>query len=234
MLCTMLLMLLACTDLAGTSTGPRIDLGEGQVWSFAETDVDGAVTQLGVAFGPDALVGLPTADTELDLALPDGLDLAPFDHVGLGWLPAGHDPLGIWDEAHFDVHFFLVGPDERALIDIDDARIDDEPPAETVPVGYVLAPGSAVQGQGSHWVDLASDEWTGGDFTGSLVFGSWDATWVFLEPMIPLATLQATTAFDVDVPEPEIWQPPGRYPTRWGVAQGDGAVEVVLGDLRDE
>ncbi len=229
----MLWLLLACADDSGVSTGPRASLGEGELWTFAQADEDGVVTQLGLALQPEALQGLPTQDTEVVLALPDDLDLAPYDHVAVGWLPAGHDPLGIWDEPHFDVHFFLVSEAERAGIDIDDERVVSEPAAEHVPAGYVLAPGSAVQGQGSHWIDPGSEEWSGGSFTGSLVFGSWDAQWTFIEPMITWASLDAGTALTGEVAWPEAWLETGRYPTTWAVTQGDDAVEVGLQGLQD-
>ncbi len=230
----MLLYLLACVDLAGTWTGSAQALGEGEVWTFAETDAEGEVTRLGVAIEPEALQGLPTVGTELVLSLPDDLELAPFDHVGLGWLPSGHDPLGVWDEPHFDVHFFIIDTVAREAIDIDDPRVADEPPSDTVPEGYVMAPGGAVEGQGSHWVDPGSEEWSGGPFTGSLVFGSWDATWVFLEPMITWASLVAASEMSETVPEPERWQADGRYPTRWGLVVTDAALEVELGGLSDD
>ena len=234
MLLRMLLSLLACADLAGTWTGTAQVLGEGEVWTFAETDSEGAVTRLGVAVQPEALQGLPAVATEVVLPLPEDLALAPFDHVELGWLPAGHDPLGVWDEPHFDVHFFLIDAEARELIDIDDPRVVEEPPADTVPEGYVIAPGSAVQGQGSHWFDPGSEEWSGGDFSGSLVFGSWDSTWVFMEPMITWASLEAASEMSEAVPEPERWQTEGRYPTWWGLAVTDQALEVELGGLQDD
>ncbi len=222
---------LACADLSGTSTGTAVAVGDGEAWTFADTDDDGVTTRLGVVLEVDALQGLPTADTEWVLALPDGLDLAPFDHVGLGWLPVGHDPLGIWDEPHFDVHFFLVSETERAAIDIDDERITAEPPPETVPPGYSLAPGSAVAGQGSHWVDITTGEWAGEPFTGSLVFGSWDATWTFFEPMITWSALVAGSELTGEVPWPETWQAPGRYPRAWSVAEGERGLDIALDGL---
>lgn len=233
MLGAVLWMLLACADDAGVHAGAAVFVGEGQAWAMAETDADGATTRLGVALTPGALQGLPTVDSEWVLALPTGLDLAPFDHVGLGWLPAGHDPLGIWDEPHFDVHVFLISQAARAAIDFDDARIGDEPPSETVPPGYVMAPTGAVSGQGAHWIDGTSPEWSGGPFTGSLVFGSWDAQWTFIEPMVTWASLVAGSPLSGDVPWPDRWQSPGRYPTTWSVGQTDTAHEVVLGDLQD-
>jgi hypothetical protein len=109
-------------------------LGNGMVASYAEFDVSGAPTAIGVVFSVSALDNLPNSfsdghrcfdtnnDGVIDLAtecsgwhervlpLPSEASRRqdmPFKWALLNWNPRGHIPPGVYDVPHFDVHFYI-------------------------------------------------------------------------------------------------------------------------------
>ncbi len=119
---------------AATLLGDAQNMGAGDVRSYVELNTGGNPLAVGIAFGPGALDGLPTArnttsrcfdlnkngiidetgecegDYEFRLVMPAEAtargDL-PFGWVGLNWNPEGHPP-EFWLPPHFDIHFYMV------------------------------------------------------------------------------------------------------------------------------
>jgi len=141
------------------------------------------------------------------LSLPPGAP-APYRFVAFDWNPAGHVPPGVYDIPHFDVHFWTASEEERAAIvptNPDFARFAARLPNEAqVPPSYVVAapPGTppeavAVPLMGVHWADMRSPELQPPEspahkaFTTTMLWGSWNGRFVFIEPMITRAYLLA-------------------------------------------
>ena len=121
---------LSARHVAGAVT----QLGNGDVESYAEVDANGVPTALGVSFAEAAFDGLPRESTdghrcfdgnrdgqiepdaecsswhERVIPLPTELtrrEDIPFKWVLLNWNNHGHIPPGVWDQPHFDIHFYI-------------------------------------------------------------------------------------------------------------------------------
>ena len=209
-----------------------VSVGPG--WAVGFTDwVDGEPVKVGLRFDVDSLDELPPVHQANPVLLPDGEGaVAPFDHVSMDWSPDGHEPNGVWDVPHFDLHFFVIDPVQRTQILVDEG-MENHPDPEHVPPGYVTFPDSGEPGEGNHWVNPATPEFSGDAFTHALVYGFYDASLVFLEPMVALDFLESRVGTHTEVPWPDAWQEPGWYPHSYHVQwlTDDEVWEVSLEDL---
>jgi hypothetical protein len=114
--------------------GWRMQLGQGEVASFAELQEGGAPRAVGIAISAKALASLPPAPSDLHhcfdrdgngtvaqstecihtheyvIPLPDAVSRradVPFKWALLNWNAHGHIPPGVYDVPHFDVHFYM-------------------------------------------------------------------------------------------------------------------------------
>lgn len=223
--------------------GEAVQFGNGTARTLIAVDSDGKPRTLGVSLSATALDGLPGEPPGDDtgwlyrLPLPAGLALPPFDHVGLYWNPHGHEPHGVYDVSHFDVHFFMSKPEEVdriTAVDRDLERVYRLPPASAIPPGYILPPNTQHRRMGVHWIDTASAELRGEPFTATFIIGSYDQQINFLEPMITRAFLAGRPDLTRAVPQPAAYTREGWYPTTWSVrwdAQR-GEYLVLLDGLR--
>ena len=141
------------------------------------------------------------------LALP-ARGVAPYRFVAFDWNPAGHVPPGVYDIPHFDFHFWTATEEERAAIvptNPDFAQLAARLPADAErPPSYAVAapPGTppeavAVPLMGVHWADMRSPELqppgspAHRPFTTTMLWGSWNGRFTFIEPMITRAYLMA-------------------------------------------
>ena len=217
---------------AGSDTliGERAAFGDAEARTWVRT-LDGVPEAVGVTFGADALDGLladhePSDDPmhgmfELALDLPD-VEGLPFDHVTLDWNPQGHEPAGLFDRAHVDVHFYLLSHEERdAISPADpawDAKLAVAPDPDAVPAGYAPTPGG-VPRMGAHWVDTADATYApGGSFSEVLIYGFYDGRMGFVEPMLTADFVRSRAAVDEPVAVPAAYPEAGLYPTRYTAA----------------
>ena len=235
MLRSLLLVALA-TLLTANGSGPppdvlvgeRAEFGGSEARSWVRLADDGTPEAVGVTFAADALDRLLAAHTpsdnpmhgmfELPLDLPDVPGL-PFDHVTLDWNPVGHEPAGLFDRAHVDIHFYLLTPGERDAItpvDPDWAAKLAAPPAERfVPTGYVATPGG-VPRMGAHWIDTSDPTYApGGEFSEVLIYGFYDGRMGFVEPMLTRAFVASREPVDEALAVPAEWPEVGYFPTRY-------------------
>ena len=137
---TFALLLAASADAmpsaaADRAPGWRVQLGNGDVTSFAELEETGAPKAIGIVISADALASLPAVPSdqhhcvdrdgdgsvarpaecahthEFVIPLPDAVDRRadiPFKWVLLNWNLHGHIPPGVYDVPHFDVHFYML------------------------------------------------------------------------------------------------------------------------------
>jgi hypothetical protein len=102
-----------------------------------------------------------------------------------------------------------------------------------VPQGYARFPGG-VPKMGAHWGDPSSPEHNGGDFTKTLLAGSYDGDMIFWEPMLTLDYLDDKGSFTAAVAQPQKYARAGFYPTTYHIRwDGDAKVYLIsLGGLQ--
>lgn len=217
-------------------------LGNGTVRSWVKLDDKGKPSSLGVTFSETALSGLPEemqgdmAD-EYILALPKEAAAAGYDHISLDWNPKGHAPLGIYDIAHFDVHFYLVDQKNRDRItamEKDIAICEKQPASHLIPAGYILPPGTAVPRMGGHAVDSTTPELSGKTFTHTFIYGYYNGQMNFLEPMVSKAFLETKPNATWPVKTPAAYPKRGYYPKSYSIKYDEARREytISLDDLQ--
>lgn len=168
-------------------------------------------------------------DYEFVVSLPsevrDRADI-PFRWIGANWNPAGHAPPGIYHLPHFDFHFYVVDEESvRAIktgtcgffMDCDQFEIATRPvPARYVHKDHVNVD-AAVAAMGNHLIDLTSPEFAKPPqkFTHTWIFGAYDGRITFYEPMITLEYFQSNPNGCTAIKQPQAWERPGYYPTRY-------------------
>ncbi|HSJ65216.1 MAG TPA: hypothetical protein VK922_15095 [Gemmatimonadaceae bacterium] len=255
--------------------GSAVPVGKGHAQSYVLYDEAGdEPIEIGVALDEKAMEGLPGPNPHLQsmpasghehldnhvymLALPNG-GAAPWTFIELDWNPGGHEPPGIYDEPHFDFHFYLVPPSVRESIVPGNRRFQEKadmlPPESQRPPFYAMAappgaPAPAVPLMGVHWIDVRSPElqkmfgkpeaWR--PFTTTFIYGSWEGQFHFLEPMITRSYILSKKRETqpekrnevIEVPDaPEVGVP-GYYPTAYRIAWDDeaGLYRIALARLK--
>ncbi|MEQ9569828.1 MAG: DUF5602 domain-containing protein [Longimicrobiales bacterium] len=233
--------------------GTKVALGEGHAESYVVRDESGRVTEIGVTLTEGALRGLPegtghshgravvqpdgNVTHEHVLELPEGHG-TPFQHLVVNWNPGGHEPPGIYDLPHFDVHFYTPTLAERLAMTPDtDPRFEEKserlPVDELVPAGYVMPQLLPFPQMGLHWVDPTSPELNGAVFTHTFIVGSWDGGFHFWEPMVTKAFLESRQNVAAPVALPRRAVRAGDYPTGYAIRwiESERAWRIALTDL---
>ena len=211
--------------------GPRLALGNGQVWAYVNSDSAGKPTEVGVRLNGAALEGLPQTMTmdhpvPMILTFPSGVASGVLDHVEFYWNPTGHEPPGVWDKPHFDYHFFMV--DQASARAVDPANADFSvksakvPDPKYVPTDFVPPPGTpsanTIPGMGLHWLDQTEPPVPGEyKFTETMINGSYDGVMTFIEPMITREWLLSHPSLDEPLKQPQAYQRAGLWPTKYTV-----------------
>ncbi|MCU0633806.1 MAG: DUF5602 domain-containing protein [Gemmatimonadaceae bacterium] len=229
-------------------------LGQGTVRSFVSVDASGAPTAVGVTISESAMASLPTtpmpgmpAAAMLVLPLPAEAARSGFDHVMLDWNPAGHEPNHVYTLPHFDFHFYQITSAERETIVPSNpawaTKAAAFPGATFVPSGYVAGSdlanvppaAAAVPFMGMHWLDRSAPELqappAGKAFTTTLIYGSWDGRFIFIEPMITKAFIESTkgtAGLTFPVAAAERVQKAGRYPKAYSIRHNAAAREYRI------
>ncbi len=216
---------LTVTPTPTNFSGEKVDMGNGQVWSVVSTDAEGNPKSIGVSFDATAMQHLPTGGAhahEFVVPLPQEIDVPPYDHLTVDWNEHGHEPPGVYDIAHFDLHFYMMSQTERDAITLDSNQGFNEPlPANYLPPMYLETPGG-VPRMGAHIIDLLSPEIAGtGTFTHTFIYGKFDGAINFLEPMITREFLETRAAVNKEIRQPSDWQMSGYYPQRYTVTFDD-------------
>ena len=218
-----------------TYTGTAQVLGGGKVFSWMKFTAD-KPTALGLTFTKGAFDNLShNGGTDLIVALPaEAMGKTAFDHVFLNFSHTGHEPPGIYDIAHFDMHFMMQPNAERSAIPPyaanTAAKFDNLPPDGIMPKPYFRLPGG-VPLNGVHWADPTSPELNGKKFTTTLIMGSYEGKMTFVEPMITLALLQNKPDLTMPIPVPTKFAKAGYYPMSYSIKQVGDDVVVSLDGL---
>lgn len=202
--------------------GPEVQVGNGKVRSWIKITHENQPLEMGIEFTDGALIGLPGHEHEGE-AHPNwniplhqkAKDVTAFDHVELNWNPAGHEPL-IFGTPHFDLHFYLISEAERLAIDAADPEMEILPPPNQRPAGYIPTPGG-IAAMGKHWIAPPIIP----PFAREMIWGSYNGTMTFIEPMVTLSYLQSGAAWSQTFGQPSVFPKPGNYPTKYNVYKND-------------
>ncbi|HEU4630559.1 MAG TPA: DUF5602 domain-containing protein [Gemmatimonadaceae bacterium] len=216
---------------ATTTYGAPLRVGNGTARTYVVARGDAPV-EVGVALSEDAFAGLPADHAPGGMQMPDGHSTwdfmlpmpegnpTPYRFVGLGWNPVGHVPPGVYDQPHFDFHFYTMSEADHATILPTDPQFDAKaahrPAPQFTPPGYVQLPG-AVPLMGAHWVDTTSAELHGQLFTRTFLYGSWDGRLTFAEPMVTKAFMETKPDVRIGIPVPARYDAPGYYAREYRV-----------------
>jgi hypothetical protein len=222
--------------------GAPVKIGNGEAKTMVRTGPDGQPSAISIVFTPGMLEGLPAADgshpdVPFTLRMPTGGPKTPVNHVVINWNAHGHQPAKIYDVPHFDFHFYLVDEEHQKKVTfVDDTASGDpsqQPPAELLPAGYKVPPGTAVPNMGVHAVNLTAPEFQGKPFTTTFIYGYYDKKLTFVEPMVTVDFLKSKPAFREPVSRPQKYTFEGRYPAAYSVKFDAGAnrYEISLEDL---
>ena len=220
--------------------GPESQVYGGKAWTWVQLGLGGQPERLAITLTDAALNSVPVGDhgdghdhdheAAWTLKFHPKAGVTPFNHVGMGWNPNGHEPEMIYGKPHFDFHFYMMTPAEVAAIppyEVDSLKFKNWPAPAYLPATYFNAGGGVPQ-MGAHWVDVTSGEFNGQGFTQTFIYGSYDGKVTFYEPMITLEFLKNNSNFERAIPQPAKFQKTGYYPTKLRVVKHDGVTEIIL------
>ncbi|WP_157878600.1 hypothetical protein [Streptomyces chattanoogensis] len=160
---------------------------------------------------------------ERDLWFPK-LNGLPFKWLMFNWQIHGHGPTHVFDQPHFDFHFFLQDFSERNKIRTGSCNLvincDDEATAKkTVPAPYAPEgwgmPGAAGR-MGNHIIDPNAAPANGDPFTQAFAYGTWDGHISFWEAVVNKDWAAQTKPAEACRPIPQTpeVEVSGYYPTQ--------------------
>lgn len=211
-----------------TFYGQPYRLGGGIVRTYYQEDINGIPMGVGIKLTAKALENLPHETLEFVLDLPVQASDLNYTHVTVGWNPHGHEPEGIYDRPHFDLHFYTVSNEYRLNIGSDPALYDNVPAEKYQPPMYFKIPGGVPQ-MGAHWINVLSPEFNGGEFGHTFIYGSYDGAFIFYEPMFTLDYLLSLPNETVAIRQPEAFQKAGYYPLGYRTAYSQNLDEYCIG-----
>jgi hypothetical protein len=215
-----------------TFYGPQVQMGNGKARSYIRVTHTGLPLELGIEMTDGAFSGLPADHDHASFVVPlhqKAQQLTPFEHVYLNWNEGGHPPLELFGVPHFDFHFYMTSSAEREAIPAytPGSLHDVLPPAPYWPAGFVPTPGGEPM-MGKHWVDVVHPV-TPGNFTQTMIYGSYNGKMTFIEPMITLNYLQSGVNFSMPFGQPaQVAETGTWYPTVYNIMHADGKHYVSL------
>ncbi len=191
-----------------TFYGPQTQIGDGKARSFIIMSHEGVPAEMGIEITSDAFSGLPL-EGHMPYQLPlhqKAMDATPFDHIVINWNPNGHEPDFLFGVPHFDFHFYTISKEaQTAIPPYTPGSLHDLLPAHQYwPVNYMPGPGGEIQ-MGKHWADIVHPV-IPGNFTHTMIYGSYNGAMIFVEPMITMRYLKSLSQ-KVSVPyfQPEVY-----------------------------
>jgi hypothetical protein len=211
--------------------GTESSVFHGKAQGVYEIDPHGLPYRLSLSLDDNLLNSAPLGGTHTDevdfiINLPkEAKEQTLFQHIMLNWNPAGHEPPGIYDIPHFDIHFYTV-PDHEVHGYTDMTKMENFPAASYLPSTYF--PGPAIPKMGKHWIDTNTPELNGQVFTETMIYGTYDSRLIFVEPMITLNFLKTKNYYEREIAQPSKYQRSGYYPTKMSVRKYNKKTEVSL------
>ena len=204
-----------------THYGHPVQLGGGNGKTWVTLNAEGVPLSLGVDLSAKAILNQGEEGANYVFELPKKAAVAPYDHLEVGWNPHGHEPAGVYNLPHFDLHLYMISSAYQATIPF------LAPPASDVALpgiykapAYVQVPG-LVPNMGAHLVDVQSPEFNGGTFTKTFIYGSYSGKLIFIEPMFTVSYLNSlvgANATAIPIRQPSAFQKAGYYPTSYTIS----------------
>jgi hypothetical protein len=205
-----------------TTYGKTVDLGEGKAQSFVVKDANGIPQSIGFTFSEEALNSLPTTNQMTSIPAPEGNGTL-VDHMSVDFNAHGHEPVGIYDVPHFDLHFYMI-PEAEQMAIMPGAEMEVLPATEYIPQDYIPFP-SGDPMMGKHWGDKTAKEFNGSPFDYTFIYGSYNGKFIFHEAMVTLAFFKSKQNFTALVKQQTKVQREGYYPKTYSVSY-DGVHKV--------
>jgi hypothetical protein len=203
-------------------------LGKGSLRAWVMEREDGTPGAVGVSISKRALENTPHSPIEFVLPIPKKYGENFYTHAYVSWNPHGHDPNGIYDINHFDVHFYTIPSIQREIIhEHDSLKFNSLPAAQYVPKDYIKIPGG-VPKMGAHWVDSTAQELKGTTFTKTFLWGSFNGRFIFYEPMITYDYLTSRQLELIPIKQPTAYQLDGWYPMMYKIAYSGPSKEYSV------
>jgi len=211
-----------CSDSSGPTFGGTGDMGNGQVRTFFERDDNGHPKALGALMTAGALVGLPATDSFVSVPLPVEASGTVFTHMYYDYVPHGHEPIGVYDTAHYDFHFYFVPSSQRASITggVDSVAV----PGTLIPADYKKV-SQVITAMGVHWADSTAPEFTGGGFQRTFIYGYHEGAFQFYDIMITRDFFLSHASHTGTIKQPASFPASGYYPTTWRVSYDNARQE---------
>jgi hypothetical protein len=203
------------SDQTGMLLGEEITVGEGTARSFIAVDSKGDPQKIGFTFSASTLENLPMHSAMFEIAVPKGNNTM-VDHISFDFNAHGHEPPGVYDVPHFDIHFYNISKAERAVIQPNTAAMDLLPSAEYIPRDYAPIPGGDIN-MGKHWTDTTGTEFHGKPFDKTFIYGSYNGMFIFHEAMVALSYLQTKPNVTMEVKQQSKVQVGGYYPSAFSI-----------------
>lgn len=213
-------------EQANTYYGPSVQFGQGTAQTLVRIGSDGDLQAVGVKISEETLEGLPSDPQRVTLQFPEEAEGMIFDHFDLEWNPNGHEPPGIYDIPHFDMHFYTISEIEK--MNITNPELAEVLPAPQFwPETYVPTPGF-VPMMGKHWISTEAGEINGEVFDHTFIFGSYNGNFIFYEPMITLDYLRGKPNQSFNIFQPSEFERTGYHPTTYSIRYDSANDEYVI------
>jgi len=202
--------------------GPQIQYGDGKLRSFVKLDADNFPVEIGFLMTSEIFENqdiLPPEEILTVLPLHQkAKQVTPYEFLGVKW-SLGHAP-AFFDQ-HFDFYFYKITNEERlAIPEYTKATAPYftlYPPEGYMPADYGTPPGQGgvYPEIGKHWLPLKLPDYL--PFTSIMVLGTYNGEYIFDEPMATLEVLRSNPDISTPLSQPEFYQEPNNYPTRYNI-----------------
>jgi hypothetical protein len=212
-----------------TTYGKTVALFDGKAQSFVLKDAAGVPQTIGFSFSEDALTNLPGTNTMVTIPAPEDNGTL-VDHMSVDFNVHGHEPVGVYDVPHFDLHFYMI-PEMEQMAIVPGSEMEVLPPAEYIPQDYIPFP-SGDPMMGKHWGDQTSKEFHGQPFDRTFIYGSYNGKFIFHEAMVTLDFFKSKQSFTDPVKQQQKVQREGYYPQTYSVTY-DAANKIYTVTLNE-
>lgn len=203
-------------EITNVFKGPNVALGEGHARSWIRINHLDMPLELGIEITESALSHLPHGQVNVVLPLHHkARKVTPFEHIYLGYNEHGHQPVGVFNVAHFDAHFYYTSNEERLAIPaITPATLPlftlAPPPGYMAPTYFQAGPEPQM---GQHWIP---PPFTFMPFSKVMVYGTYNGELTFIEPMVTVQHMLAGGSSNSYL-QPARFAEAGNYPTMYNI-----------------
>ncbi len=199
-----------------TILGPETKVGTGIAQSFIKMNGQGDPEQIGFTFSAATLDSLPMHSAMFEIPVPKGNNTM-VDHISFDYNAHGHEPPGVYDVPHFDIHFYNISKAERGSIIAGTKEMELLPAEIYIPKDYAPIPGGEAN-MGKHWTDTTGTEFQGKPFDKTFIYGSYNGMFIFHEAMVALSFLQTKPNVSASIKQQPKVQVGGYYPGKFSIS----------------